>query len=430
MRQKNSWFNASTALAVMGMALVLTPSLWAASTSKILHRFMGADGARPFAGLILDAAGNLYGTTREGGSHHQGTVFRLKPNPDGTWTESVLHSFGAGTDGSNPSAPLIFDAAGNLYGTTEYGGGSSACNGGCGVVFKLQPNSSGSWTESVLHRFANVADGAFPFGSLVFDVARNLYGTTGGGGGGTVFRLEPNSDGSWTESVLYRFTGGTDGAIPIGSLIFDAEGKNLYGMTQQGGGGACGIGCGTVFRLEPNSDGSWTESVLYRFTGGTDGAFPTAGSLIFDAAGNLYGMTGVGGCPTCGAGGSGCGTVFRLKANADGSWTESVIHRFDNRSGASPNAAGLTSDVSGNLYGTTSGGGSTNCAGGGCGTVFRLKPNSNGWTYSVLHYFFGEPAETPIGNLVPHNTVLSLYGTTVNCGTNISCKGVVFEITP
>jgi uncharacterized repeat protein (TIGR03803 family) len=370
MRQKNSWFNASTALAVMGMALVLTPSLWAASTSKILHRFMGADGARPFAGLILDAAGNLYGTTREGGSHHQGTVFRLKPNADGTWTESVLHSFGAGTDGSNPSAPLIFDAAGNLYGTTEYGGGSSACNGGCGVVFKLQPNSSGSWTESVLHRFANVADGAFPFGSLVFDVARNLYGTTGGGGGGTVFRLEPNSDGSWTESVLYRFTGGTDGA------------------------------------------------------------FPTAGSLIFDAAGNLYGMTGVGGCPTCGAGGSGCGTVFRLKANADGSWTENVIHRFDNRSGASPNAAGLTSDVSGNLYGTTSGGGSTNCAGGGCGTVFRLKPNSNGWTYSVLHYFFGEPAETPIGNLVPHNTVLSLYGTTVNCGTNISCKGVVFEITP
>jgi uncharacterized repeat protein (TIGR03803 family) len=432
MRQKNSWFNASTVLVIVGMALVLTPSIWAGSTFKVLHKFTGdPDGAEPFGGLVFDRAGNLYGATL-GGAHQQGAIFRLKPNLDGSWTETVLYSFAGGSDGSFPNAGLVFDAAGkDLYGTT-LAGGSSACGGGCGTVFKLRPSSNGSWTESVLHKFTAGSDGAHPSGGLRFDAAgNNLYGTTGVGGSsglGTVFRLTLNSNGSWTESVLYSFAGGSDGSFPNADLVFDAAGKDLHGTTQAGGSSACvggGFGCGTVFKLQPSSNGSWTESVLYRFIGDTDGAEPLAG-LVSDADGNLFGTTGLGGCLACG---DGCGTVFRLKPNADGSWTEIVIHRFDNRSGDIPFA--VIFDASGNLYGATTNGGSNNCAIGGCGTAFRLKPNSDGsWTYSVLHYFFGEPAANPIGSLVLDNASLNLYGTTVHCGTNVSCKGVVFEITP
>jgi uncharacterized repeat protein (TIGR03803 family) len=321
---------------VIAITLVLAPAAGAASKYKVLHRFHGANGTNPYAGLILDAAGNLYGTTYYGGASGDGTVFKLAPNQDGSWTESVLHSFNR-SDGWSPQAGLIFDAAGNLYGTTVVGGASSD-----GTVFKLAPNQDGSWTESVLHSF-NGSDGWVPYAGLIFDAAGNLYGTTVEGGDtnvGTVFKLAPNQDGSWTESVLHSFHG-SDGAYPYAGLIFDAAG-NLYGTTVEGD-----TNVGTVFKLAPNQDGSWTESVLHSFNG-RNGQYPYAG-LIFDAAGNLYGTT-------YGGGASADGTVFELAPNQDGSWTESMLHSFHGSDGERPRA-GLIFDAAGNLYGTTAGGG-------------------------------------------------------------------------
>jgi uncharacterized repeat protein (TIGR03803 family) len=327
----------------------------AASKYKVLHSFTGSDGANPYAGLIFDTAGNLYGTTLNGGgSHREGTVFKLKRNSDGSWTESVLYSFCHLTncaDGFVPNSRLIFDAAGNLYGTA--GGGAY----GVGAVFKLTPNSDGSWTESVLYSFAG-ADGDGPFAGLIFDAAGNLYGTTVGGGAhrrGIAFKLTPNSDGSWTESVLYSFcslTNCADGSYPHGCLIFDSAG-NLDGTTQQGGGAHRR---GTVFKLAPNADGSWTESVLHSFQSGN----PFDG-LTLDAAGNLYGTTSQGG-PADG------GAVFKLSPQSDGSWGYSVLRFFYGKPALSPYAGVLLDNV-GNLYGTT-----LNCGSGCQGVVFEITP--------------------------------------------------------
>jgi beta-xylosidase len=231
-----------------------------------LHGFSSEDpNAGPVSAVIFDAAGNLYGTTRLGGSYYNGTVFRLVPQPDGKWKETVLHNFGNGKDGSGPVS-LIFDAAGNLYGTTTTGGAyESGCHGGgCGTVFELSPGYDGKWTERVLHSFGKGTDGVFPSGSLIFDAVGNLYGTTWTGGAhssacsgqgcGTVFQLIPGTNGKWTERVLHSFNhNGRDGNGPDSSLIFDPAG-NLYGTTRFGGtyGSSCGgLGCGTVFQVRP-----------------------------------------------------------------------------------------------------------------------------------------------------------------------------------
>ena len=318
-----------------------------AGTYNILHLFTWAKG--PIGNLIFDTAGNLYGTTGGGGSakcdHGCGTVWTLARNPKGTWTVSILHAFD-GADGALPYAGVIFDAAGNLYGTTLYGGAFSTrtCPDGCGVVFKLAPNPDGTWTESVLHSFTGGADGEEPSAGVIFDTAGNLYGTTGGGGAhsyGVVFKLAPSSDGTWTESVLYSFTGGADGGQPQAGVIFDAAG-NLYGTTFYDG--AYGY-YGVVFKLTPSPDGTWTESVLHSFTGGADGCFPLAG-LIFDAAGNLYGTTYQGGA-------DGYGVVFKLKPSSSG-WSETVLHTFIGF-GRDP-AGGVIFDPGGNLYGTAGNG--------------------------------------------------------------------------
>jgi hypothetical protein len=235
-------------------------------------------------------------------------------------TLTTLYSFAGLPDGASPLAGVISDATGNLYGTTEFGGNTICGSGGCGTVFKLTPNGSGGYGETVLYTFTG-PDGAFPYtGDLITDAAGNLYGTTNEGGGGVcalngscgvVFKLTPNGSGGYSETVLYRFAvaSPSDGAIPLAGLIADAMG-NLYGTTvQSGGGGACGVpGCGIVFKLTPNGSGAYSETVLYRFTGGTDGAAPRAG-LISDAMGNLYGTTagGGGGGSACGV--PGCGIV-------------------------------------------------------------------------------------------------------------------------
>jgi len=266
------------------MALVLAPGAWAARRYKVLYRFTGGtDGSQPFAGLILDTSGNLYGTTPQGGACGNGVVFKLTKNSDGSWTESVLHAFAGGTDGATPYAEVTFDTSGNLYGTTQYGGASSA-----GTVFQLAPNSDGTWTERVLYSFTGGSDGANPFSGVIFDGGGNLYGTTyygGASGAGVVYKLTPNSDGTWIERVLHTFTGGLDGGNPdFGNLTFDTAG-NLYGPTGYGG----GSGSGVVYKLTPSDDGTWTETVLHTFTGGKDGMIPS-GTLVFDPMGRLYGV--------------------------------------------------------------------------------------------------------------------------------------------
>ncbi len=337
-----------------GVVWKLKPNSNGTWTESILHAFKGTDGDGPAAGLVFDRDGNLYGTTAAGGAYDEGVVFKLKPNPDGTWTESVLYSFTGGADGAGPIAGLIFDAACNLYGTTRVGGAD-----GDGMVFKLALNPDGSWTESVLHSFTG-ADGMYAWAGLVFDRDGNLYGTTEGGGAygsGVVFRLRPSPDGSWTETLLHSFTGGADGSAPTGGLIFDATG-NLYG-TAQFGGYPSPYDNGVVFKLKPSPDGTWTESVLYTFTGGrADGGDPTAG-LIFDAAGNLYGTTYSGGAYNY-------GVVFKLKPNPGG-WSETILHTFGGY-GKYPYLAPVIFDGKGNLYGTTVNGNPD------YGLVFEIKP--------------------------------------------------------
>jgi uncharacterized repeat protein (TIGR03803 family) len=334
-----------------GTVFELTPDGSGGWAEKKLHNFgiTGADGTGPAAGLIFDSAGNLYGTTTTGGTYGQGTVFELTPNGSGGWVEKVLHNFGitGGTDGTAPFAGLIFDSAGSLYGTTVLGGRYNA-----GTVFELTPNGSGGWTEKKLHNFNNNGtDGYQPYGGLIFDATGNLYGTTyyggdypcGSRGCGTVFELTPEQGGGWTEKKLHNFgIDGTDGVNPSAGLIFDSAGS-LYSTTYAGG----DYGSGTVFELTPNGSGGWTEKKLHNFgIDGADGVNPYAG-LIFDTAGNLYGTTNVGGDYSS-------GTVFELTPEQGGGWTEKKLHNFgiDSTDGVSP-YAGLIFDTAGNLYGTT-----------------------------------------------------------------------------
>ena len=330
-----------------GVVFELSPAGGGNWTEKVLHSFINTDGYLPQAGLVFDAAGNLYGTTIEGGTYPGGTVFELTPAGGGTWTEKVLWSFGNGTDGREPWGGVIFDAAGDLYGTTVGGGTSSM-----GTVFELSPAGGGHWTEKVLYSLGSGSDGNSPVSGVIFDAAGNLYGTTQYGGGsfdaGTVFELLPAGGGNWTEKVLHSFGSGADGQYPAAGLVFDGAG-NLYGTTPNGG----TFSGGTVFELSPAGGGTWTEQVLHNFGNGTDGSSPQA-SLVFDGAGNLYGTTNTGGS-------YGGGTVFRL--NAQG---ETLLYSFSGQDGNKP-SAGVILDAAGNLYGTTSGGGSD-----GEGVAFEL----------------------------------------------------------
>jgi uncharacterized repeat protein (TIGR03803 family) len=422
MRGKRFSIGLRAALAIFTVTLSVT-STWAATNwnEKVLHSFNGTDGGGPFAGLIFDAAGNLYGTTTSGGTFGYGTVFELTPTPGGGWTEQVLYSFCHDffcTDGEAPYAGLIFDAAGNLYGTTELGGTNIT-----GTVFELTPAAGGGWTEQVLYNFQhNGTDGYHPEAGLIFDAAGNLYGMTAGGGThdvGTVFELTPTAGGGWAETVLHTFGNGADGVYPAGDLIFDAAG-NLYGMTYDGG----DYDSGTVFELTPTAGVGWTETVLHSFNNnGTDGIKPPAG-LIFDAAGNLYGTTRYGGT-------YGYGTVFELTPTAGGGWTETVLHSFGNGTDGTSPYASLIFDAAGNLYGTTLDDGYFGCPGDThCGTVFELTPAAGGgWTEKVLHSFSNSPdgADPFLAGLI-FDAAGNLYGTTSGGGTYGG--GTVFELSP
>ena len=316
-------------------------------TETMLHRFVQTDGAIPNANLIRDKSGTLYSTVAFGGSSACsgkgcGAIFSL----DTTGKLTLLYVFTGGTDGQNPYAGLIRDPAGNFYGVALAGGTSDPCGltVGCGTIFKL--DTAGKLT--VLHIFTGGADGANPYSALVRDSAGNLYGTASRGGTsnkGTVFKLDPSGN----LTVLHTFTGtGQDGSIPYAGLIHDAAG-NFYGTTMVGG----RYNSGTVFKLDPAGN----QTVLYAFTGGTDGQFPWA-SLVMDKNSNLFGTTAFGGV-------YGDGTVFEL----DTTGKQTVLHSFNTPIDGNAVIAPLILDSAGNLYGTADEGGFY-----GYGTVFKITP--------------------------------------------------------
>jgi uncharacterized repeat protein (TIGR03803 family) len=416
-------------ITLLALIMVAMTSVFAAAEDPevILHNFSGGGADQPGAGLIADANGNLYGVTGVYGvgcGAICGTVFELSPSSGG-WTFSTLYGFKGGVDGSAPSAPLTLGPDGSLYGTTATGGGTCHLQqGGCGTVFKLTPGSNGKWTETVLHRFNNTADGGLLFSSVVFDASGNLYGTTNFAGlvspacpqgCGTIFEMSPNGD-SWTFTVIHSFTGGADGKFG-GSLAFNAKG-NLFGTS---GGGivnniCAGDGCGNIFKIVPNGSG-WTLTVIYNFSGKGDGL--GALSLVFDPQGDLYGAALYGGYGTSGpCWPNGCGTVFKLAPNGD-NWNFSVLHSFIGSDGANP--SGIVLDAAGDIYGATEFDGPS-----GYGTIFRLAQAGGDWTMTLLFSFDGgDDGNYPSGPPVP-DAAGNLYGVTGNGGT--AGAGVAFEL--
>ena len=342
-----------------GTVYSLSPNGDGTWKQTVLYSFTGgADGGNvDYGRLAFDAAGNLYGVTVFAGQYGQGTLFKLTPNPDGTWTESVLHQFTGGEDGAVPRATLLFDAAGNLYGTAAYGGAY-----GCGTVYKMTPGPGNDWTYSVIHHFDD-DPACSPWVGLIPDTAGNLYGTTRNAVGGcsnppqecgTVFELTPNSDGTWGFKVIHQFIG-SDGSDPsVAGLIFDEAG-NLYGLTQWGGRYSNGV----LFQLEPAADDTWKYQVLHDFNSPIDGGYP-ASQMVRDAFGSLYGTGNVGGA-------YGYGTFFKLSPNLDGSWRFSVLHNFTGSDGAYP--LSLSRDSAGHIFGITSDGGAY-----GYGVVYEIMP--------------------------------------------------------
>ncbi len=422
MQTNKFWTAVSKGLAVMTvtliMAVILAPGASAAGKYKVIYEFAGGtDAGQPEGTPILDSAGNLYATATAGGLYGSGAVFELTKNSDGTWTESVLYSFAGGSDGASPESELTFDASGNLYGTTCYGGAYSA-----GTVFQLVPGSDGTWTENQLYSFTGGSDGANPYYGVIFDATGTLYSATSGGGvqgQGVVYKLTPNSDGSWTYGLLHSFTGGSDGSYPLyqGALTFDTAG-NLYGATSDGvneyGGCSPANDCGSIFEMTPQSGGTWNEQVIFRFDG-AHGVKPT-GPLMFDSAGRLYGhATG---------GGGNYGNVFKLTLSAKGRWHEDVLHTFQgNQDGAYP-GNNLAFDKVGNLYGTTDLGEDRN---GNCcfGQVYELVRHTHGFSKRVVHYFHGGSDGVNSGSGVLFDAAWNLYGESQDGGS--TGNGVVFE---
>ena len=392
-----------------------------AQTYTVIHNFSNqGDGRWPGTGLTIDPAGNLYGTSTNGGAGGYGTVFKLTHRGSG-WILTTLYSFTETEDGGLPSGKVIFGPEGLLYGATEFGGITGCGLGnGCGVVFSLTPNptvcktTSCPWHETVLHRFSGAPDGDEP-GQVVFDGAGNMYFETAEGGAfseGSVVELSPTG-GGWAEQVVHSFGPAPDGAFPADSpLIFDTTGK-LYGTTAYGGAYAWGA----IFRLTP-SRGGWSEETLWSFQPGGPGQYvPTAG-LIFDSSGNLYGATkGKGSDAENGA-------AFELPSSGGGLTQLYAFPGNSNQQGFGP-LGSLVMDEAGNLYGTTFSDGPYNA-----GTVFELAHSGDTWTYISLHDFTGgSDGGYPDSDLV-FDAEGNMYGTAFGGGSP-TCEsgcGVVFEI--
>lgn len=393
----------------MVLAVVFTVNASAQSNERVLFSFpkSGADGTYAGHPLYLDASGNLFGTADNGGEKNEGTVFELSAPVQGVRKLSVLYSFKNGSDGRNPGGAIVFDASGNLYGAALGGADND------GVIYKLTPSAGGTSTQSVIYTFGpTYVNGMYPNG-LTIDAAGNLYGTTYEGGTGygeygTVFKLAPNSDGTWSLTTLYNFSG-SNGALPMAELVLDAAG-NLYGTTS---GGGADDGFGTVFELSSSSGGTWTEKLLCTFPYGRYYERPQT-AVWFDAAGNIYGTTA--GSDTTPA----YGSVYELTPNGDGSWASQTLHRFGGPSdGSLP--AGLVGDSSGDLFGTTASGGADND-----GIAYELEKNADGqWTEKIIHNFTdGNDGGFP-GTLV-RGAGNVFYGATYAGGSGE--VGVIFEI--
>ena len=386
-----SKFTPAISLLVMGLALVLAAHLAQAQTETVLHTFINSDGPYlPFSNVTFDGAGNLYGTTESmvGGF---GSVYELSPNGIGGWNETVLYRFTGGADGGYPFCPVIFDSAGNLYGTAQGGGAY-----GLGVVFELNP-AGASWKETVLYSFAGGTDGAYPVTGLIMDPAGNLYGTTLYGGpsnNGTVFELSP-SGGVWTERVIYNVD------------------TSYAGLTMDAAGNIFGAGLTTAFELSPNGKGDWNPTVLHTFSqSARKNSYGVNGTPVLDKTGNLYGTR---------SGGAGNGMVYKLSPGKTGKWTQQVLVSFTNFTGP---WAGVVLDANGNIYGTTFHGGTY-----GDGSVFELVApvGAGSYTEKVLWSFNGADGRYLPGGLIL-DSVGNLYGTTVQGGAD--GLGNVFEVTP
>jgi len=456
----------------------------AASSPTPLYKFPPAAngaalrGSGPTAGLTADDQGVLYGTSTRGGSYKVngfggGVVFKLTPPAQGRpfWTQTVLHAFTGFGDGIFPGNGNLVVASGDVYGTTNGSSFYILCgrnrNLSCDTIFKLTHPAAGriNWSHLLLHRFTKPAEGTNPVGGLVMDKTGALYGTANAGGNvgclnsftnlqrtigcGLVYKLTPPANGRtpWTYSIIHRFSGGADGGLPSAALLADPSGSGvLYGTASTGGGGNCSFGkanCGVVFKLTPPTGRGvkWTETVLYSFTGRTDGAAPV-GALITDGFGNLYGTTSAAGdaCQVI----TGCGTVFQLSAPPKGEirWRFKRLHAFAGGIDGSVPMAALNFGSAGKLYGTTSrqGDNTSGCGNAiGCGTIFKLTPPSRNipiWTETVLHRFRGEAdGGNSAASLYRNPATGVLYGT-ASQGGNLNCQlatflvgcGVVFSL--
>ena len=265
-----------------GVAYKLTNSggTW---TQTVIHAFTGEDdGSGPGARVTVDGAGNVYGMAPTGGAYGLGTIYKIRQGQNGAWVLKVIHAFTGGADGATGSAGRMILRQGHLYGAATTGG-----TYGSGVVFELTPTQVGEWDFRTIYSFRGQPDGSFPYGALLFDSSGNIYGTTYYGGAnniGAVYQLTPRANGEWRERVLYSFQGGTDGNSPISNLVFDTA-RNLYGTTSEGG-----LGTGTIFKLSPVGGGHWMETVVHMFQGPPDGAFSYNG-MVVDPFGNFYGAT-------------------------------------------------------------------------------------------------------------------------------------------
>jgi uncharacterized repeat protein (TIGR03803 family) len=406
-------------IGAVAVSLALTLASAQNASLRVIHNFGSSnDGNGPSGPLLLDSRRHLYGTTAGGpGEYGSGLVFRLTPQGPDTWGEEVLHTFGGGADGGAPKGGVIRGESGSLYGTMVGNGG--AADGG---VFALTPDSGG-WSNTVLY---TNGPGLAAGPGLVLDKSGNLYGNIGTGlyKLGAIGELSPGSP-SWTYTDLYNFcqTYCPDGDGQPGPPIWDGNG-NLWGVTIEGGNGkpACfsEFGCGVIFEMTPNGDGTWTYHVMHRFASSSNDGQQPYGSLVMDGTGNFYGSTWLGGLHNH-------GTIFKF-SRSGGHWKETILYDFPNCLFGCMTDGTLARDSVGNLYGTAAGG-TNSCAGYSCGVVLKLAPQQGGtWKYSVL-YDFSEAS----GGLQPFYGVIldgkgHLYGVASNFGKYGG--GTAFEITP
>ena len=410
----------SALLAILALLVAGFAGRSAAAQETVLWSFQQnhVDGTSPNGGLVMDSAGNLYGATSTGGANDYGIVFEFSPKSGGGWTEKIIYDPQPETGQVAGPGGLVFDTKGNLYGV-----------GGTGI-FELSPAAGGTWTyQSIYTPPSGLTSPSGLNGGLIIDAAGNLYGTSSGGGAydsyGTVFELSPKSGGGWTETILHSFNdNGVDGWHPLAGLLLDSKG-NLYGTTNNGGANDLG----SVYELTPGTGGVWTEKILSSFGGTYNGYYPT-GSLIFDEAGNLYATTSSGGTSNT----DDFGTVFELSPQANGTWTEQILHGFaENATDAGNPFAGLLFDAKKvNLFGSTLHGGPYyyQVAANTDGAIFELLPQaSGGWAEQVLHFFGATATDgfAPNGNLIS-DAKGNLYGVTTSGGEY--GFGTVFQYTP